>query len=85
MAKVKGIYPLNNEDVYNMEVENHHNYSVNGGFILHNCDSLRCFCIARLIPVKQPQEPRHFNFNFEKPKPDNYFGNMTDEYMEYGG
>jgi len=85
MAKVKGIYPLNNEDVYNMEVENHHNYSVNGGFILHNCDSVRAFAIARLIPVKQPQEPQYYNFNFEKPKPDNYFGNMTDEYMEYGG
>ncbi|MCI2759489.1 hypothetical protein FH163_09860 [Staphylococcus lugdunensis] len=25
-----------------MEVENHHNYSVEGGFIIHNCiDSLR--------------------------------------------
>jgi len=53
--------------------------------ITHYPDSLRCFCIARLIPVKQPQEPQYYNFNFEKPKPDNYFGNMTDEYMEYGG
>ena len=53
--------------------------------ITHYPDSLRCFCIARLIPVKQPQEPQYYNFDFEKPKPDNYFGNMTDEYMEYGG
>ena len=30
------------EDVYNMEVECHHNFSVNGGFIIHNClDALR--------------------------------------------
>lgn len=30
------------EDVYNMEVDNHHNFSVNGGFIVHNCmDALR--------------------------------------------
>jgi len=53
--------------------------------ITHYPDSLRCFCIARLIPVKQPQEPQYYNFDFEKPKPDNYFGNMTDEYMEHGG
>nr|DAU19314.1 MAG TPA: DNA polymerase III, alpha subunit [Caudoviricetes sp.] len=26
-----------------MEVRNHHNYAVNGGFILHNCDALRYF------------------------------------------
>lgn len=30
------------EDVYNIEVENHHNFAVNGGFIVHNCmDSMR--------------------------------------------
>ena len=30
------------EDVYNMEVENHHNFAVDGGFIVHNCmDSMR--------------------------------------------
>lgn len=30
------------EDVYNMEVRNHHNYSVCGGFIIHNCmDAIR--------------------------------------------
>ena len=28
-----------------MEVENHHNFSVCGGFIVHNCmDALRYFC-----------------------------------------
>ena len=33
------------EDVYNMEVRNHHNYSVCGGFIIHNCmDAIR-YCI----------------------------------------
>jgi len=25
------------EDVYNLEVENTHNFAVNGGFIIHNC------------------------------------------------
>lgn len=33
------------EPVYNMEVEHNHNYSVNGGLIVHNCmDDIRYFC-----------------------------------------
>lgn len=31
------------EDVYNMEVADNHNYAVNNGVILHNCDALRYF------------------------------------------
>lgn len=32
------------EDVYNMEVEDNHNFAVNGGLIVHNCmDSIRYF------------------------------------------
>ena len=34
-----------NEDVYNMEVIGTHNFSVNGGVIVHNCmDEIRYFC-----------------------------------------
>ena len=30
------------EDVYNLEVENYHNFAVDGGLIVHNCvDSMR--------------------------------------------
>ena len=33
-----------NEDVYNMEVIGTHNFSVNGGVIVHNCmDAIRYF------------------------------------------
>ena len=33
-----------NEDVYNMEVIGTHNFSVNGGVIVHNCmDDIRYF------------------------------------------
>lgn len=28
---------ISNEDVYNMEVKKYHNFSVNGGIIVHNC------------------------------------------------
>ena len=45
VAKVLKITKLKNEDVYNMEVENHHNFAVNGGLIVHNCmDCLRYIC-----------------------------------------
>lgn len=41
---VKAISLDGYEDVYNMEVEDNHNFAVNGGLIIHNCDSLRYFC-----------------------------------------
>lgn len=42
IGKIKKIKYVGKEDVYNMEVKDHYNYSVEGGFILHNClDALR--------------------------------------------
>ena len=39
------ITKINNEDVYNMEVEKYHNFAVNDGLIVHNCmDCLRYIC-----------------------------------------
>ena len=35
-AKVKSIRYIGKQDVYNMEVRGHHNFSVNGGLIVHN-------------------------------------------------
>lgn len=41
-VKIKSITVLpTKESVYNMEVEEHHNFAVNGGVIVHNCDSIR--------------------------------------------
>lgn len=42
-VKIKSIKKLpQKENVYNLEVKNHHNFAVNGGFIVHNCiDALR--------------------------------------------
>jgi len=36
-VRVKKVEYAGKEDVYNMEVRDHHNYSVAGGFIIHNC------------------------------------------------
>lgn len=41
LCKIKCVKPDGFADVYNMEVQDHHNYSVNGGLILHNCDAVR--------------------------------------------
>ena len=42
LVKVESIKPLGQQDVYNMEVDEFENYSVDGGMIIHNCiDALR--------------------------------------------
>lgn len=44
---------IGKEDVYNMEVRNHHNYSVCGGFIIHNCvDALRYMIMGMWTKLK---------------------------------
>ena len=35
--KIKSVKKAGKADVYNMEVEKHHNFAVNGGLIIHNC------------------------------------------------
>ena len=53
MAKVKTIRYIGEQDVYNMEVESHHNFSVNGGLIIHNC---RYALMSRPRPAPEPQQ-----------------------------
>ena len=54
-AKIKKIRRLPAEPVYNMEVEQHHNFAVNGGLIVHNCiDSLR-YAAEPLIGMRRLQ------------------------------
>jgi len=36
-VKIKSIKHIGKQNVYNMEVANFHNFSVNGGLIVHNC------------------------------------------------
>jgi hypothetical protein len=46
--RVKSVVYLGKADVYNMEVEDTHNYVANG-FISHNCDEARYFFMSRPI------------------------------------
>ncbi|MBR6271397.1 MAG: hypothetical protein IKR26_04515 [Lachnospiraceae bacterium] len=48
---IKKITPAGHTDVYNLEVEDTHNFVIQGGIISHNCaDETRYFCMAR--PIK---------------------------------
>lgn len=58
MPKVKSIKSLGREDVYNMEVENTHNFAINGGLIVHNCDGLRYYAVQWIRAAEPPQEQK---------------------------
>ena len=47
--KIKSIMPVGEADVYNMEVDDTHDYAVNNGTIVHNC---------RYILMEHPMTPR---------------------------
>ena len=51
--KVKRITYAGKADVYNMEVEDTHNFIIQGGVISHNCaDETRYFCMANPVPAR---------------------------------
>lgn len=55
--KVKRIIYAGKADVYNMEVEDTHNYVVNGGFVAHNCyDECRYVLMESPISPRKPAE-----------------------------
>ena len=54
-AKIKRIRKLPAEPVYNMEVEQHHNFAVNGGLIVHNCIDAARYSTEPLSSMKRLQ------------------------------
>ena len=41
---IKAVRKIGTADVYNMEVEDNHNFAIEGGMIVHNCmDAMRYF------------------------------------------
>ena len=54
--KIASITPAGKADVFNMEVEDTHNYVVNGGFVAHNCyDATRYFLMDHpMTATKKP-------------------------------
>lgn len=50
---IAGIKPLGKQPVYNMEVDEYHNFSVNGGVIVHNCMDATRYLVKTLRLVRR--------------------------------
>lgn len=62
--KVKEIRPAGYADVFNMEVEETHDFAVESGVIVHNCyDELRYVCMRNPIAPRRraPDKPRPYD------------------------
>lgn len=58
---IESIRMIDKQDVYNMEVEDNHNFAVNGGYIVHNCmDDIRYFAFSILKPRLDNKSTRGF-------------------------
>lgn len=56
--KVKAVRRAGRADVYNMEVEETHDFVIQGGVISHNCaDEWRYFCMSRPVKPLLPAQP----------------------------
>lgn len=64
IIKVKSITYAGKADVFNMEVEDTHNFVIQGGVIAHNCaDEVRYFCMSRPIKPRIAVKPDAFSSN----------------------
>ena len=84
---VKSIKPAGIEPVYNMTVEEYHNYLIHGGVILKNCDAARYFAVTRTLGAERVDVPEEPEFEDDAVDYDEEMtgGDMTDDYMAYGG
>lgn len=56
--KVRSIGYAGKADVFNMEVDETHDFAVNGGVIVHNCyDEIRYVCMKNPISPRIRKEP----------------------------
>lgn len=57
--KIKSIQYSGKMDVFNMEVDDTHDFVVQGGVISHNCaDESRYFCMSRPVKPLRPVEQK---------------------------
>ena len=62
--KIKSIRYAGKADVYNMEVDDTHDFVVQGGVISHNCaDEARYFCMSRPVQPLRPVEKKPIIFD----------------------
>lgn len=57
-VRIENVRPLGKQPVYNMEVDKYHNFSVNGGIIVHNCmDACRYFVKTMHLVKRSNDKP----------------------------
>lgn len=62
--KVKSVSYAGKADVFNMEVEDTHDFVIQGGVISHNCaDEVRYFCMSRPITPRMAGKPDEYKNN----------------------
>ena len=62
--KIKSIRYAGKMDVYNMEVDDTHDFVIQGGVISHNCaDEVRYMCMSRPIKPIAPVEKKEIFFD----------------------
>lgn len=55
-VKIVGIEEDTQEDVFNMEVDDNHNFAINGGLVVHNCmDDTRYFVKTMKVAIPKTQ------------------------------
>lgn len=63
-VSLSSVKPLGKQPVYNMEVDEYHNFSVNGGIIVHNCmDATRYFVKTMRLVQKNNKKQRKSIFD----------------------
>lgn len=58
MSKIKSIKYIGKKPVYNLYVEDLHNFLIQGNVISHNCDSLRYYSVYWTHGAKNPSDKK---------------------------
>ena len=64
-VRVSCVRKAGREPVYNMEVEGTHNYAINGGVIVHNCEALRYGLMSRPSSFREKIEQKKNILTFD--------------------
>lgn len=70
-TRVKCVRKVGTADVYNLEVEEAHNFAIQGGLIVHNCESVRYALMSRPSPAREKPsaERAAYQYNPLNPAP----------------
>lgn len=81
--KIKKISYIGKQDVYNMEVEGYHNYILDNGMVIKNCDAIRYFVAGRPYPSVEP-ENRKDGWDYSGVGDCDYDNGAMNSFLSYG-